>query len=294
MSLLKDQTSPAAKLQEGHWLARLLARWRGMLRPMAYDLWRSRHLAREMFARDIAREYRQSVSGILLAFAPAIVITAWATVIEHSRTINLDQSMIDLPYAPFVLISLMLWQTFVESINAPVVGLRAEISTIARSSMPAEAIILAKFGEVLFGFAIKLVLIAGAMIWFQIPCTPWILFAPMTLLLLILFGMGIGLVLAPLNIFYRDIGASITPVTTFWLFLTPVIIPVPREGWAAIFVRNNPVTPLLSSTRELLTSGVLTMPIGLAVMTVVTVIVFLFGCIFFRSSLPLILDQSNV
>jgi lipopolysaccharide transport system permease protein len=246
-----------------------------------------------MFARDIAREYRQSVGGILLAFAPAIVITAWATMIEHSRIITLPENM-DLPYAPFVLISLMLWQSFVESINAPINGLRAELGTIARSSMPAEAIVLARFGEILFGFAIKLVLIVGTMLWFQIPCTGWIIFAPITLLLMILFGMGIGLVLAPLNIFYRDIGASIAPITTFWLFLTPVIVPVPREGWAAIFVRNNPVTPLLSSTRELLTTGVLTMPIGLAIMTLVTAIVFLFGCIFFRSTLPLILDQSNV
>lgn len=229
MSLLSERNNPAVGKRQVSSGTHFLRRWLGMLRPMAYDLWRSRHLAREMFARDIAREYRQSVGGILLAFAPAIVITAWATMIEHSRIITLPENM-DLPYAPFVLISLMLWQTFVESINAPINGLRAELGTIARSSMPAEAIVLARFGEILFGFAIKLVLIVGTMLWFQIPCTGWIIFAPITLLLMILFGMGIGLVLAPLNIFYRDIGASIAPITTFWLFLTPVIVPVPREG----------------------------------------------------------------
>jgi lipopolysaccharide transport system permease protein len=260
---------------------------------MAYDMWRSRHLAREIFARDIAREYRQSLLGVLLAFLPALVIAAWATMIEHARIITLPKDM-ELPYAPFVLISLMLWQTFVESINAPIVGLRGELATIARSSVPSEAIILAKFAEILFGFLIKLVLIAIAMLWFQIPCTISILLAPLTLLLLILFGMGIGLVLAPLNVFYRDVGAAIAPVTTFWLFLTPVIVPVPREGWASWIVRINPVTPLLSATRELLTTGIITMPIGLSIMVVVSIIIFLFGCIFFRSTLPLVLDQANV
>jgi lipopolysaccharide transport system permease protein len=260
---------------------------------MAYDLWRSRHLAREMFARDIAREYRQSLGGVLLAFLPPIVVATWATMIQHSRIITLPKDM-DLPYAPFVLISLMLWQTFVESINAPIVGLKAELGTIARSSVPAEAILLAKFGEILFGFAIKLVLIVGAMIWFAIPTTPLALLTPIPLLLLILFGMGIGLVLAPLNVFYRDVGASVTPITTFWLFLTPVIVPVPTTGWAAAIVRCNPVTPLLSATRECLTTGVLTMPTGLAVMMLVATLVFLLGCVFFRSTLPLLLDQANV
>ncbi|MBY0588271.1 ABC transporter permease [bacterium] len=290
---MKTGTATTTARPAGLTIRGLVNRWLGLLRPMAYDMWRSRHLAREIFARDIAREYRQSLLGVLLAFLPALVIAAWATMIEHARIITLPKDMA-LPYAPFVLISLMLWQTFVESIQAPIMGLRAELGTIARSSVPSEAIILAKFGEILFGFGVKLILIAFAMLWYQIPFTPWILFAPVTLLLLVLFGMGIGLVLAPLNIFYRDVGAAITPVTTFWLFLTPVIVPVPREGWAAWIVRINPVTPLLSATRELLTTGAITMPIGLAIMVFVTMIVFVFGCVFFRSTLPLLLDQANV
>jgi lipopolysaccharide transport system permease protein len=131
-------------------------------------------------------------------------------------------------------------------------------------------------------------------VWYGIPVTGWACLAPLALLLLIVFGMSIGLVLAPLNLFYEDISASLAAITTFWLFLTPVIVPTPTEGWASIVVRYNPVTPLLATTRELATLGNVSSPIGFGIMAAVTVALFLFGCIFFRSTLPLVVDQANL
>lgn len=267
-------------------------RFFSLVRQVGIDLFQSRHLAREMFVREIARQYRSSLLGVFLAFFPAIVIAGWATMVRHAKIITLPPDM-DLPYAPFVLINLMLWQTFVESLYAPVSGLKSELPTLARSTMPGECVVLAKLAEVSFNFLIKLVLILAAIWWYDIPMTPWAGFAPVGVLLLIMLGTGIGLILAPLNVFYQDISAALAPVTLFWLFLTPVIVPVPREGWASIVVIVNPVTPLLVTTRELLTTAQLTQPIGFALMCVVSIAVFFLGLIFFRLTLPLVIDRSN-
>lgn len=264
----------------------------GFLRRLGRDIWKSRHLAWETFRRDIAREYRNSIFGVLLAFLPALVIAAWATLIRHAGVISIPDSA--LPYAPFVLISLMLWTTFVDSITRPIMGLKSELATIARSTCPGEVVLLTAFLEIGFHFLVRLILIVLAMLFWQIPTTWWLLAMPLALVLLILFGMGIGLILAPLNIFYQDVQASLGAITTFWLFLTPVIIPVPKEGWAAVVVQLNPVTPLLETTRELLTYGGISNPIGIAVTAILSLSLFLFGCAFFRSSLPTIVDRANV
>lgn len=262
-----------------------------LLRLVFVDLYKSRHLAWEVFRREIAREYRNSFLGIFLAFFPALVIAAWATLIQRAGVIEIPDPK--LPYAPFVLISLMLWTTFVDAITGPIAGLKSELGTLARSTCPGEVVILAQLLKVGFHFGVRAILIVAAMLWYQIPTTSSVFAAPFALLLLVLFGMGIGLVLAPLNVFYQDIQAALGAVTTFWLFLTPVIIAVPKEGLAAVVVRFNPVTPLLQTTRELITFGDVTSPVGFSIMAAVSVLLFLFGCVFFRASLPILVDRAN-
>lgn len=263
-----------------------------LLRQVLFDMRKSRHLAVEIFRREIARKYRNSVFGVILAFVPALVIAAWATLVQHAGVITLSDPK--LPYEPFVLISFMLWTTFVDSIAGPIHALKSEIGTIARSTCPGEVVILSQLLEILFHFAVRFILIAAAMAWFRISPTYMAMAAPFALLLLIFFGLGIGLILAPLNVFYHDIEVSLGAVTTFWLFLTPVIIAVPKTGWASVIVRLNPVTPLLQTTRELLTLGEVTSPFGFTVMAVLSIALFLFGCVFYRASLPIIVDRANV
>lgn len=262
-----------------------------LLRRMVGDLWASRHLAWEMFRRDIEGQYRQSILGVLMAFLPALVTAAWCTLIEHARVINVPE--LELPYPAFVLMSMMIWTTFVDAMNAPMHGLLRELRALARASFPAEAVFFARFLDVAFNFGVKSILIAAAVVWFGLPIHWTVIFSPVSLFLVILLGMAIGLALAPINALYRDVGSSLNVVTTFWLFLTPVLFPLPKEGLAAQVVKFNPVSPLLSATRELATTGHLTEPRGFFIMAVITPIFFLLSWIFFRIALPVVIDRTN-
>ena len=90
--------------------------------------------------------------------------------------------------------------------------------------------IVAKLGEVFFNFGIKLILIVGLFIWYKIPVTWSIILAPVALIHLVLLGTFIGLLLAPMGALYQDVSKGLTLVTGFWLFLTPVVYPVPSNG----------------------------------------------------------------
>lgn len=262
-----------------------------LLRRMFADLWAARPLAWEMLRRDIEAQYRQSLFGVFLAFLPPLVTMAWCTLIQHARVINVPE--LDVPYPAFVLLSMMLWTTFIESMNAPIQGLMSEIRTLARANFPPEAVLISRFGDMLFNFAIKLILIVIAVFWFQLPITGTVFLAPIAFLLLVFLGTAIGLFLAPINILYRDIASGLQVITTFWLFLTPVLFPVPQTGLASWIVRVNPVSPLLSTTREWATTGVLSEPMGFLVVGALTPLLLMAGWIFFRVSLPVVIDRTN-
>lgn len=262
-----------------------------LLWQIARELWSARYLAWEVMRRNVAGQYRQSLFGLFLAFLPPLIITAWCTLVSHAKVINVES--LQLPYPAFVLLSMMLWMTFVEALNAPINGLEQELPSLSKAVFPAEAIVLAHTLEVGFHFGVKLVLIVGAILWFRLPVTWMAVFSPVALVLLIVLGVSIGMILAPINALYKDVGRSLGAITTFWLFLTPVLFPMPTEGLAAWICRLNPVTPLLASTREWATLGELSDPVGFGVTATLTLVLFLFSCLFFRVALPVVIDRTN-
>ncbi|MCJ2542061.1 ABC transporter permease [Thermostichus vulcanus] len=227
-----------------------------LLRAMGSDLLASRELAWRLMLRDISAQYRASLLGFVWAFIPPIVMAFSFSLASEAEVFTPGQT--DLPYPAYVMFSTSLWQTFVEALNGPIQAVTQAKPMLTRVNFPREAIILAKLGEVGFNFAIKLILIVGLFGVYRIPVGPSALLAPVALIHLILLGTMVGTLLSPLGALYQDVSKGITLVTGFWLFLTPVVYPVPTSGRLEMLVNLNPVTPLLVTTRELATTGILT------------------------------------
>ncbi len=262
-----------------------------LFKDMGRDLLASRELAWRLLIRDISAKYRQSFLGIFWAFIPPVIVAAGFTVAKGNGIVNVGTT--DLPYPAYVMFSMTLWQTFVESITGPIQAVTAAKSMLSRINFPREALILAKLGEVFFNFSIKLILIVGLFIWFQIPFTWSIFLAPIALIHLVLFGTFIGLLLAPMSALYPDFSMGITLATSFWLFLTPVVYPVPTDGIFGSIVKLNPVTPLLVTTRELATTGIISNPQGFWITSLIAVIGLLLAWIIYRLAMPYIVERMS-
>jgi lipopolysaccharide transport system permease protein len=260
-------------------------------REMWHDLLASRELAWRLMVRDIKAQYRQSFLGIFWAFVPAIAAAAGFTLASNAKIINLGTT--DIPYPVYVLFSMTLWQTFVAALNAPVQAVAGGKSILSRIKFPREALILSKLGTVLFDFGIKLILVVGAFLWFRISVTGSVLLAPVALVHLIMLGLAIGLFLAPLNGLYQDIGRGLSLLTGIWLFLTPVIFATPRTGWFGLVVGLNPVTPLLVTTRELATTGVISNPVGFWITSAIAFIGLLLAWVFYRVAMPYVIERAS-
>ncbi|MBE9010418.1 ABC transporter permease [Pseudanabaenaceae cyanobacterium LEGE 13415] len=256
---------------------------------MIQDLLASRELAWRLLVRDISAKYRQSALGFLWAVIPPIITAIGFTFAKGSGIINVGST--DLPYPAYVMLSMTLWQIFVESLNAPLQALGGARSMISRVNFPREALILAKLGEVFFGFGIKLVLIIGLFVTFRIPVTWSVLLAPVPLLHLVFLGTFLGLLIAPIAVLYSDFSMALTLVTGLWFFITPVVYPVPSQGALSQIIQWNPVTPLLVTTRELATTGILSNPQGFWAASLFALVGLLVAWLVYRLAIPYVVER---
>lgn len=260
-----------------------------LFQEMWRDLISSRELAWRLMIRDISAKYRQSFLGLFWAVIPPVVMAGSFTLAKSGGVVNIGST--NIPYPAYVMFSMTLWQTFVESINGPVQAVAAAKSMLARINFPREALIIAKLGEVFFNFGIKLILIIGLFIWFKIPVTLSAIVAPVALIHMILLGTFIGVLLAPVGALYQDFSMGITLATSFWLFLTPVVYPVPSEGLFGSIVKLNPVTPLLVTTRELATTGTMSNPQGFWIASLIAIVGLLIAWIIYRLAIPYVVER---
>jgi lipopolysaccharide transport system permease protein len=263
-----------------------------LAREMGRDLLAARELAWRLLVRDISAQYRQSFLGIVWAFVPPLVLAIGFTYASNARMINVGPT--DLPYPAYVMFSTVLWQTFVEALNGPIQAVNAAKPMLAKINFPREALILAKLGEVFFNFGIKLVLVVALFLIWQMPISPSVLLAPVALLHLVLLGTAVGLFLSPLGTLYQDVSRGLVVLTSVWFFLTPVVYPVPQGGGVgALLVRLNPVTPLLATTRELATTGIVSSPVGFWVASGLAFIGLGLAWLVYRVTMPIIIERMS-
>jgi lipopolysaccharide transport system permease protein len=258
-------------------------------REMRQDLLDSRELAWRLMVRDLSAQYRQSFLGIFWAFVPPLVAALGLTLASNAKVINIGAT--DLPYPAYVIFSMALWQTFVESLNGPIQAVIAAKPMLARINFPREAIILSQLGQVGFNFGIKLILIVALFLWFQIPVAGTVVLAPVALLHLVALGTAIGLLLAPIGALYEDVSRALTLAVSAWLFVTPVIFPPPQTGLFAQIVRWNPVTPLLVTVRELATTGLVSEPLQFWLASGLGVGGLLVSWLVYRVAMPFVIER---
>jgi len=260
-----------------------------LAREMVGALAASRSLAWQLALRDLRAQYRQSLLGVAWAFLPPVVLAAGFTLASRGNVIRVGAT--DIPYPAYVLLSTVLWQTFVEALNGPVAGVAAARSLLARVAFPRESIVLAKLVEIAANLLVKLVLVVAVFWWYAVPVAPTVIAAPLALASLVLFGTLIGLLLAPFGLLYRDVGRGLALLTGAWLMLTPVVYPVPTAGTFATLVRWNPVTALLVTTRELATTGVVSDPARFAIVTAASLLGLLVTWVVFRLAMPFVVER---
>jgi lipopolysaccharide transport system permease protein len=258
--------------------ARELRRPSRFLGAAAGDLRSALPIAWRLFRSNVRVRYRRSWFGYVWLLLPALGTALLAGFIQSRRIVSFAAT--DLPYPLFVLAGIVLWQIFVEALNAPLQQLGAGRQLVTRSRVPHEALILAGLLELVLNAAIRLIVLAAALLYFRLQVGPEILLVPLGMAALALLGLAIGLLLAPFGLLYDDVGRALGLVLGFGMFVTPVFYPIPAGSW----LRFNPVAPLLETARHWIAGGAAAP--GFLPVTAGAALLLVFAWLFYRLARP--------
>ena len=120
-----------------------------------------------------------------------------------------------------------------------------------------------------------------------------VVWIPLFVLLMLITSLGIGFWLSVLNVEYRDLRYIVPFITQFWLFVTPVVYPsslVP-EQWRLLYGLN-PMVGVIDGFRWALlgTGGGPSMMLGVS--TLVAIVLFVSGIVWFRARERTMVDAS--
>jgi lipopolysaccharide transport system permease protein len=203
----------------------------------------------QLFRSNLRVRFRRSWLGYVWLLLPALGTAAVAAFIQSRRIVSFPPT--ELPYPLFVLSGFVLWQLFVEALNAPMQQLQAGRQLVTRSRVPHEALVLAGVFELLVNAAIRLVVLGAALAAFAVPFAPSMLLVPLGMAVLAVLGLAVGMLLAPVGLLYDDVGRGLTMLLSFGFFLTPILYPFP----AGSPLRINPLLPIFDTVRNWLAGG---------------------------------------
>lgn len=256
---------------------------------MIRDLVASRGLAWRLFVRDLTAMYRQSVLGYVWAFVPPILAALPWMILNRENVLSVHDTTI--PYPAFVLCGTLLWQTFIDALNAPLRQTTAARGMLARIHFPREALVLAGLAESVWNFLVRLLLLVPVLALAGIPLSTSLLWAPLGIASLLLLGTAVGLLITPIGLLYTDVGRAIPIVATFGMLLTPVVYPPRPDGLVGWLAKWNPVSPVLATTRDWLTDQSPELIVGFGWVSVIALAVFLAAWFAYRLAMPMIVER---
>jgi lipopolysaccharide transport system permease protein len=262
-----------------------------LLESMLKDLLASKELAWRLFVRDLSAQYRQSILGILWAFIPPIITSLIFIVMQSRNIINFQST--DIPYPVYVLVGMMIWQIFTESLNAPLRSVTASKPMLAKINFPREAIIISSLYLVLFNAFVKLLIIAVILFVFDVPFTWKLLPAILAILMLIVLGIGIGVLLTPFGMLYSDVITGLPILISLWFFLTPVVYPPPDSPPLSLLAIINPVSPLLIAARDFITIGSITNTQACLIVSGLAIVGLAIAWVWYRVTMPVIIERMS-
>lgn len=260
------------------------------LRAQWADVKRSRELAVRLCIRNLSVRYRQTMLGYVWAVLPMVATAAIWIFLQQRNVIVVDPPHGSYPL--FLLTGLMLWQTFVDAVQAPLRVVGESRAMLVKVNFPREALMFAALGEVLSNVVIRVIILLIGWIALeggQLPSTLWL--SPLGVGAIVVFGMTVGTLIVPIGLLYNDVTQGLALVFQVWLLATPVLYPTP-EGWGDTWVGwVNPVSPLITVSRDWMLTGPSDHVGMFLVVSMATGIVVLFGMVLYRVAMPVVIER---
>jgi len=180
-------------------------------------------LVKHLTWRHLAARYRGSALGFVWSLLNPVLLMGIYTFVFH---FIFRATVPGVPYPVFFLTGILAWNfVSIAAINAAV-SLVDGASLLKKIAFPPLALPVSAVLSNAVNYLMTLPLLITFNLLFGIAPTLSLLLFPGVFLLLLLVAIAVGLLLAALMPFFRDLQHLIEVLFTTWLFLTPVLYPM--------------------------------------------------------------------
>lgn len=184
------------------------------------ELWEFRDLLLILAWRDVQLRYKQTALGVVWVVLQALVSSLLFAFI-FGRLARLPSDGV--PYLLFVFAAILPWRLFTDSLQRGGASLVMESRLVTKIYFPRILIPLASTSAAIIDFAVSAVIMAVLLVLYAVPPTMNLLALPIMFLVLLLVCNGITLIVAALNVYYRDFMYALPFVIQVWLYGSPIV-----------------------------------------------------------------------
>ena len=216
--------------------------------------WTGNHydLIVELIKKEIKVRYKNSYFGYLWSLAnPLLMALVFYFIFKIVTKVEMEN------YALFLISALFVWQWMLNTITTGVVIFIDNASLIKKVNFPRNYLVFALMASEGFNFLASIPVLLGFMFVADVDLNFLsILLFPLLLFVTGIFIYSISLIVATINMFFRDMQRLISILMMLLFYGTPILYPismVPEQYHILIY--SNPFTPFILSWKALFIGG---------------------------------------
>lgn len=205
-------------------------------------------ILRSLVSKDFKLKYRRSALGVLWSILnPLLMMCVLTAVFSFIFRFDIEN------YPLYLILGQILFALMSGATTSSMTSIIDAAPLLKKIKVNRMIFPIEKVSFELVNFLISLVAVAAVMVWFKIHPSPTMFMLPLLLIYVVMFSLGIGLLLAALAVFFRDVVHLWGVVITAWTYATPIFYPVSMlDGWMQQVMQFNPMYHFVSYFRDIM------------------------------------------
>jgi ABC-2 type transport system permease protein len=218
----------------------VVGRERGLLRGTGSSfrrVWAYRELLELLVRREIKVRYKDSALGLIWSLLrPLSMLAVYYLVL--GRFLGAQRSIPD--FAIYIFTGLTAYQLFSEVVSGGTGSILNNAGLVKKVHLPREVFPLSTVGSALFNFGVQVAILMGATVLVgKVPTGERLLYLPLSIGVLLVWGIALGMLFGAINVYLRDIQYLVeiglmvlfwsTPTVYSWQLVTDALGPLAED-----------------------------------------------------------------
>jgi lipopolysaccharide transport system permease protein len=243
-----------------------------------------RTLLLQLVRRDFEQRFIGSTAGWLWGLIlPLVQLVSYVFVFQICLHQTVPPNQPTTNYPLFLFCGFLPWLLFQDTVMRAASSMVDNAGLITKTVFPAEIVPVSIFLSSLISHLLVVAIVIGILGVVMGQFSLWMLSLPFYMLMIGLFAIGVGWIVASLQVYLRDTAQVLSVILVFWFWVTPIFFTEQQMPARFRFLlRLNPLSFLVRAYRDRLLSSRVPSLHDFAILTAYAITAFVAGGLCFR------------